>query len=495
VSPRGGLITVVGLGPGDADMLTIAVRELLASVDEIWVRTARHPSVQALPTRLMVRSCDDLYEAHESFEEVYRAIAERLLGEATHGDVVYGVPGDPTVGEAAVGILCREAAARGCRVTVLPGVSFVGPVLALVGWDALDGLQIADATVLAEQHFPSIDPDRPALVAQVYSRLVAGDAKVTLLNQYPPEHPVTIVSGAGTAGAHQRTVPLAEMDREEAFDDLTTVALPPLPHPGSLLSLAEVVARLRAPDGCPWDRQQTHESLRPYLLEETYEVLACLDSGDPAALADELGDLLLQIVLHAQLAIEAGDFGLADVIRAITEKIVRRHPHVFAEGQADTAEEVLEQWDTQKAQERESRGDDDPFAGVPFALPALSLAQLVQRKAAVVGGTASPQGGGAEVAEVRAGDAATTGSPARKWQRPRDVEAAMRGLDGPAADELERARRIGAALWAVAALARGWGVDAEMALRDASERHVAEVRERSRGARAAAAPAGPTSKE
>jgi tetrapyrrole methylase family protein/MazG family protein len=201
------------------------------------------------------------------------------------------------------------------------------------------------------------------------------------------------------------------------------------------------VAHLRAPEGCPWDREQTHESLRPYLLEEAYEVLSALDAGDDAALAEELGDLLLQVVLHAQLAVEAGTFSLADVVGHITAKLVRRHPHVFGDVTADTPEAVRANWEALKRAERGERGEDDPLAGLPRALPALARAQAVRRKL-------DP-----------AGIAAAGLAP---------LATALGALDEVPADPAEREARLGEALWALVALAERWGVDAETALRAAT---------------------------
>jgi tetrapyrrole methylase family protein / MazG family protein len=449
-------ITVVGLGPGDPRHLTAAARAALDAAETIWVRTLHHPGCDVFPAGAPIHSCDDVYETAGSFDAVYQGIAARLVEAAHHGPVVYAVPGDPATGESSVVYLCRAAAESGIALEVLPGVSFVGPTLSALGWDALDGLQLADATALALRHYPDLDPDRPALVAQVYSRLVASDLKLVLLASYPPDHPVTLVSAAGTDGQRVATVPLHRLDHLDAFDDLTTVAVPALPRAGSVLTLAEVVARLRAPDGCPWDREQTHESLRPFLLEEAYEVLAALDAGDEAALPDELGDLLLQIVLHAQLGSEEGAFSLPDVVRHITEKIVRRHPHVFGEQHADTPAAVRSLWEEVKAVERVERGvPDDPFAGIPPTLPALARAQAVQRKTASAG----------------------RGSPRAHRQADAVAEGALSDvfLAAPPPDPASRADLIARALWAVVAAAEAWGVDAEATLREATRMKLAAI--------------------
>lgn len=446
-SSRARRITIVGLGPGDPGHLTCAARDVLADAGEIWVRTSAHPALEALPQQSGVRSCDDLYAAEATFERVYEAIAERLVAAAQTGEVVYAVPGDPSVGESSVGKILELAGESAIAVTLLPGVSFIEPTLALLGWDALDGVQLGDAMELGRQLYPSLDPDRPALIAQVYSRLIASDLKLTLLSQYPPRHPVYVVGRAGSASSTVECLALEELDRVADFDDQTCLAVSPLPDAGSLLSLAELVARLRAPDGCPWDREQTHESLRPFLLEEAYEALAALDSGDARALAEELGDLLLQIVLHAQVAVEAGEFSLPEVVGSIHDKIVRRHPHVFGSASAATAADVRVAWDALKIEERAEKGETDPFEGVPTELPALARAQLVQRKA-------EGAGVGEEI----------------------DVARALEAIGEEPAGEEADAREVGAALWATVAVARSRGVDAETALRDAINRFVASAK-------------------
>lgn len=442
-SPR---ITVVGLGPGSGDHLTVEAARVLASSPEVWVRTARHPAVGALPPGPVVHSFDELYEQLDTFEQVYHAIARRLLDIATDRPVVYAVPGDPAVGETSVGIVLRQAQERGLTVRLVRGISFLEPALSALGWDALEGLQVADATVLAARHHPDLDPDRRALVAQVYDTLVAGDVKLTLLNQYPPDHNVTLVIAAGTARERIISMPLAQLDRLPQYDDLTTLAVPPLPRPSSVQTLSDIVARLRAPDGCPWDREQTHQSLRPHLIEETYEVLEAIEAEDDEALCEELGDLLLQVVLHAQLAAEGGAFRLADVVAAIAHKVIARHPHVFGTAKAETAEEVLANWDAAKVAAGRAAGKD-PFASIPRALPALARAQLVQRKAEAAQHAVDI--GGIQLAGL------TRAQPE---------------------SDAERQAAIGAALWHVVAVARRWNVDAETALRDETARQLVKMK-------------------
>ena len=220
-----------------------------------------------------------------------------------------------------------------------------------------------------------------------------------------------------------------------------------------MVDLVEIMARLRSPDGCPWDREQDHRSLRRCLLEEAYEVLEAIDRGDAAALRDELGDLLLQVIFHAQLADEAGEFDAWDVVQALYDKLVSRHPHVFGEAEAETSEDVLHQWDGLKRRERgESEDNADPFEGVPRALPALSRAQVIARRTA----RAAP-GPTAEEAAASA-------------------RAALAALGAPGLDPDQAEMVLGDLLLAVVELARLAGLDAEQALRERVDHRLEELR-------------------
>jgi tetrapyrrole methylase family protein/MazG family protein len=381
-----GKLTIVGLGPGKAGLLTQEARETLDAAREIWVRTARHPTVEA-SADLPWKPFDFLYERETDFSAVYHAIAAEVLALAARPEgVVYAVPGSPHVGEATVGLLLREGRERGMEVRVVEGLSFVEPCLAAIGLDALEGLFVADALELAALYHPPFPPSSHILIAQLYSRQLAGDVKLVLMNQYPEEHPVQLIHGAGTDSQEVERIPLHELDRSDKIAHLTALYLPPQ-EDGAFEDLQETLAHLRAPEGCPWDREQTHLSIRGNMLEETYEVLDALDREDPRKLVEELGDLLLQIGLHAQIATEAGEFCMADVVAGINTKIRRRHPHVFGEVQVSGVEQVLQNWEQIKAEERKQDGEPEKglLDGVPRALPALEQAVSYQKRAARVG--------------------------------------------------------------------------------------------------------------
>jgi tetrapyrrole methylase family protein/MazG family protein len=347
-----------------------------------------HPTVSQLPAGPVYHTFDDLYEAAHDFEEVYATIVTRLVEALERGDVVYAVPGDPMVAEGTVTHLLTVCEEKGVQVRIAHGVSFIEPTLAALRIDAAAGLQILDATDVAAAHHPLINPDYPALIAQVYGQRLASDVKLTLMNQYPDEHPVTLVHAAGTPDLKIEEMPLYEIDRRQ-IAHLTTLYLPPFDRDGAVTSLEgfqQTIAQLRAPDGCPWDREQTHQTLRPYLLEETYEVLEAIDADQPDKLAEELGDLLLQIVLHSQIAVDEGEFYMAKSFAISIARSAAASTYGRCRRAGD-AEQVVANWQTIKAAERVHKGEDEKslLDGVPQALPALSQAHAYDQRARRVG--------------------------------------------------------------------------------------------------------------
>lgn len=376
-------IDIVGLGPGDPAYLTRAAWNRITSAKRVYLRTSEHPCAAHIETEVETVSFDDLYRSCESYEAVYQTIVERILSEAAAGDVVYAVPGDPMVGESTGSGILQAAAERDIPCRIIPGISFMEVCLQEAKIDALDGLVLVDALEVNQRSYPPFSPDTPVLISQVYSRMVASDLKLVLMTRYPDEHGVILIHEAGTDKSSIETVPLFEIDHSRRISSMTTLYVPPVPEAASMESFAETIAKLRAPDGCPWDREQTHQSLRPHLLEEAYEALEALDNEDVDALEEELGDLLLQIVLHAQIATEDEEFTLADVIAGINRKIIRRHPHVFGNVMAGTTGEVLVNWEKIKAEEHEGRSG--LLDGIPQALPALSQAEKIQQRVVRVG--------------------------------------------------------------------------------------------------------------
>ncbi len=302
-------------------------------------------------------------------------------------------------------------------------------------------LVLLDSADLRGAHVPPFPPDMPALLYHL-DALDSEDLWRILLAAYPESHMVELHQAEGVTRA-----PLARF-RFDAFSQVDALYLPPLPKGTSFESFQEIVAHLRAPDGCPWDKKQTHQTLRPHLLSEAYEVLDAMDANDPEAMTEEFGDLLLQIVLNAQIASETGEFSMREVIRGVHDKIVRRHPHVFGDVHADDVETVLSNWEKLKEAERAEKGETRKgiLDGVPRSFPALNQAQEYQDRAARVG---------------------------FDWPV---IEGVLDKMD----EEIEEIRQaktpeelayeIGDLLFVLVNFARWQGVDAESALREANAR-------------------------
>ncbi len=441
-------VTILGLGPGDPESLTVRASEILENTKEIWLRTSQHPVVAAFPESIDIHSFDDLYQTAENFEFVYAQIVNEIidLGQRP-GGVVYAVPGHPLVAEATCPEIVRRAQQIQLRVDVIPGLSFLEPILSALNLDMFPQTTLMDALELSLLNVPPFPPSAPVIIAQIHSRMVASDVKLTLNSIYPDEHPVILVHAAGTEHQLVEELNLFELDRSQHFGLLSSLYVPALEPDTSFELFQEVIARLRAPDGCPWDREQTHLSLRQYLLEETYEALDALDAEDPQAMMEEFGDILLQVVLHAQIASESGDFAMADILKSVNRKIVRRHPHVFGSLKTDDTNVVLQNWERLKAEERQEKGQDKKglLDGVALALPALVQARQYLSRAARLG---------------------------FDWQDITFVVAKVQEElnEVYSAEESKRESEIGDLLFAIANLARWYDIDPESALRSANQR-------------------------
>lgn len=379
-------IVIMGLGPGALGQLPLDNYRLLKTSTQIFFRTEQHPLVVQLRQEgISFESFDHIYNQAESFEQVYHDISDRLLAKAEFGQVLYAVPGHPLVAEESVRILQEKAEMAKIPIRVLPAMSFLDVLFSQLNLDPIKGFKLLDA--LEEGSYP--DPAVANLVTQVYSPLVASDLKLKLMEYYPEEYPITVIKAAGHPELEKiAEIPLFELDRLEWVDYLTSVYVPPFNgYQAPMPKLEGILAQLRGPEGCPWDREQTHQSLRPYLLEETYEVIEALEDGDMYKFCEELGDLLLQIVFHAQIARENEYFTMNDVIMEITEKLIRRHPHVFGDVQVSNSREVNLTWEAVKRQERAEQGivQKSILEGIPKSMPALLKAEQMQHKAAKVG--------------------------------------------------------------------------------------------------------------
>lgn len=390
-------MTIVGLGSGDESQLTLGVLRELQEADAVFLRTEEHPVTAFLKqSGISWQSFDHIYEAHDQFHDVYEEIVEHLMGELRDRPgqkIVYAVPGHPLVAESTVHMLRERIREQNGQIDcrILGGESFLDQAFVRFGFDPLDGLQLVDATRLDRYRY---EPSIHTLFAQVYDRMTASDVKLALMEWYPDEYEVVVGHALGVAGEETiRKVPLYELDRIDGYGNLSLIWVPKDENESlrnrTFERLHEIVEILRSPEGCPWDREQTHASIRKNLIEETYEVLETIDEDDPDHMCEELGDLLLQIMLHSQMEQEVGTFNVYDVIQGINEKLIRRHPHVFGDRNATSATEALSNWESMKREEKRKKGEDvdqmSVLAGVPRHLPGLMKALKLQKKVAKVG--------------------------------------------------------------------------------------------------------------
>ena len=377
-----GSLTIVGLGPGSAGYLSLETKKSLEDAGKVILRTAIHPTVSELGKQQMeFVSCDHFYEEGNTFEEVYNKIVEYVLTEAADKNIVYAVPGSPLVAERTVVLLREACAAKNLPLTILPAMSFLDLAYVKLNLDPITGLRIADA---ADQKALAEAGRYPLIITQVYSKMVAAELKLNLMEVMDDEDEVFFMRNLGLPDEEFKKVPLFELDRQENIDHLTTVYVP-VASQGKMdmKPLIDVIKTLREPGGCVWDREQTHESIRKGLVEETYELLEAIDNKDIAGMREELGDVLLQVVFHARIAEEDGLFTMQDVINDIVEKLINRHPHVFGTIEVGDSEEVIRNWDKIKAGEKTER--TSVLDGVSPGLPTLMRAYKLQGKAAKVG--------------------------------------------------------------------------------------------------------------
>jgi len=476
-------IDVVGLGPAGPDLVTAGSIELMQKSRTVLLRTSRHPAASVAPS---ARSFDHRYESADSFDEVYRGIVEDLIAEARQdGTVVYVVPGSPSVAERTVVLLAEHPAvvAGDVVLAVHPAVSFLDLALARLGVDPVAvGLRLVDGERFA---IDAAGERGPLLVAQCWSKDVLSEIKLSV--DEPPDEPVTVLHHLGLDDEAIWQVDWSDLDRSFEPDHLTSLWIPALAAPvaSELVALDELVRTLR--EQCPWDKRQTHASLGRHLLEEAHEVLEAIDAvsstdamstadavssangvamhqGDSsesldavAHLEEELGDLLFQVYFHAALAAEAGRFTLADVARGIHDKLVLRHPHVFGDVTADTADEVAANWEAIKKAEK---GRSSVTEGIPASLPALALASKLQRKAAAVGMVLPTLAD--EAARVAQGVAVLAETAARsKASQAKDMPGDVADGEGASA---ALADEVGSLLFDLVGVSRALGVDPETAL-------------------------------
>ena len=425
------VVRVVGLGPGPSDLLTQRTVKLLSTSTAARLRTREHPAAQEFPE---IPSYDALYESAASFEELYRAIVDDIVALAKEsGEVVYAVPGSPIVAEHTTELLLARS---DVRTVIEPAVSVIDVACAALGQDPMTvSVRVCDALGSTE----AFRGPGPLLILQTYSPEIL----VTVADRLPRGTAVTILHHLGLGDEQIISVSSEMLPSFELADHLTSLWVSGIRTTGETMDdLVSFAKRLRAE--CPWDQEQNHASLVKYLLEESYEAIEALEnfvrespegSDDPALIAhveEELGDLLFQVVFHAELGDEEERFNLATIADSVRDKLTGRHPHVFGEVKLDSSDDVVVQWEQIKKEEKGRTGAMD---GIVWQLPALTLANKVLSRAR------------------RTTVALETGAEAK--------DLAMEKIQLKPSTE-----SLGAALWSIVVLANEFDIDLEGALRE-----------------------------
>lgn len=380
-------ITIVGLGTDSGDELTLGALKALEQAEQVILRTENHGTASFLREKgILFTSLDDIYNNSETFDRLYPEMINRIKATAEKGDVVLGVPGHPLIGERLTYELIKELEDTDYQIDILPGISLADSFAATIHRGGVEGLKILTAAELSQSQ---LDPGLPTIIMELDNEVLVSDLKIQLLDMYPPDLRVLISNQSQGAVSHFEEIPLYTLDHSRKFDHTSCIYLPALSLRElvnyKFRHLVEVMELLRSPEGCPWDREQSHQSLKQYLIEETYEVLEAINLDDMDKLAEELGDVLLQVVFHAQIAKEHGEFSINDVITGICRKMINRHTHIFGDAKVDSAEQVVGNWEAIKKKEKGLKSHTQVLKDIPAILPALMRSYKVQKKAALVG--------------------------------------------------------------------------------------------------------------
>lgn len=373
-----GRIEVVGLGAGDIEQLSLGVyRKLTNNNRKMYARTLDHPVItELMASGVEFVGFDALYEASEQFASVYENITTTLLEAAKEESIVYAVPGHPMLAEKTVQLLLEQ---KDITVDIIGGQSYLDDLFTSLQIDPIDGFQFVDGTAFQREE---LNYRNQLIFCQVYDAFIASEVKLTLLEDLPADYEVTIVEAAGSNVEKIIHLPLEDLDRTLTLSNLTSVYVPPVPEnllTHEFTTLRGVIRTLRGEDGCAWDKVQTHESLREYAIEEVYELIAAINEEDDEAIIEELGDVLLQVLLHSQIGEDQGYFTIDDVIQQIHDKMIHRHPHVFGES------DVTKTWDELKQEEKPLSKDALLLDDIVSIGPSLQVAYKLQKKVAKVG--------------------------------------------------------------------------------------------------------------
>lgn len=370
-------ITIVSLGPGSRELLTLGALNTLKSSPRVILRTGLCDAACFLSeNHISYDTLDLLHEQCEDFDELIASAVQNVLNAAESSDVCYAVL-DVSTDETVKELLQKQ------RCTVLPGVPISAPFAAASPSEGLLTMSASALRIRGTQH--------DLLITELDSRMLAGSCKLEMLNWYDASDEILFFDPSFTVCRGFRRISLEDLDRQPKYDHTCAVLIPSVPlekrRRFDFYDLVHIMTLLRAPGGCPWDREQTHASLRPYLIEESYETAEALDREDWQDTADELGDVLLQVVFHAAIGREDGSMELSDITTAICRKMIHRHAHVFGKDVCETAEAVTENWNRIKQEDRGEKTRGDSLRSIPAGMEPLLRAAKARKKASEAGFT------------------------------------------------------------------------------------------------------------
>ena len=445
------IITVAALGPDSGDMLTMGALRAMKNADALVLRTARHGAAAELDAQgIAYKTLDPLYETCEDFDELCAKAAKALIAKAKSVNTLCYAVSEPE-SDATVRALAA-ALPEEISLRVVGGVSLSQCAACAVIPFGVNTENLRTVTALSTQEM-RVQADCPQVITEIDNRYLASDVKLWLSDLFEDEMTVYFLPNAAEPGVRATPIALCDLDRQAHYDHRTAVLIPRVSvyerTRATYEDFLEVIARLRAPGGCPWDRAQTHHTLRQYMIEEACEAAEAMDGDDDMKIADELGDVLLQVVLNSCIGAEHRAFTDRDVTSMATHKMITRHEHVFGKAKADSAQAVISVWEMAKKKERGEQTALERVLDVPASLPALMRGQKIIRR------QWQAQGETHSLESVRAAAAAA-------------VEALMKQDAGE--DEL------GCALESLCALAHAMDLDAEIALRSAITRRIEGLR-------------------
>lgn len=379
-----GKIYIIGLGPGSVNALTLGAVERINSGDKNYLRTEKHPTIKYFKDKnISYKSYDYLYNREDDFNNVYQKVVKDLIDESKKYERInYFVPGNPMVAEKTVEILISHD----IDYEIISGMSFIEPLIELVRRDPINGLKVVDGATFNDL---IVDINSDMIITQVYNRRILSEVKLILSEIYGDEYKVYLIRAAGIKEQEEKfMISIFELDRNHEVDSLTSIYVPKIEENNKKIfdfnDLLGIISILRSKNGCPWDIEQTHESIRQAMIEEAYEVVDAIDKGDIDGLIEELGDVLFQVVFHSKLGIEDGEFNIYDITSTLANKLIYRHPHVFLEKNVAKADEIVYNWNELKYAKRNITKTSEKFKDLP-KLPSLMMSYKVQQKAAEIG--------------------------------------------------------------------------------------------------------------